>query len=41
MEEEHSNRVVPRLVQLEEVHSGVLYEGVSYPVSQTPNSEEK
>ena len=34
MEEEHPKGVVPRLVQLEEMDSGVLYEGVSHLVSR-------
>ena len=41
VEKEHSNRVVPRLVQLEEVHSGILDEEVSHHVSQTQQFPEK
>lgn len=41
MEEEHPDRVVPGLVQLEEVHSGVLYEEVSHLVPQETNFAKK
>ena len=41
VEEEHPNRVVPGLVQFEEMHSGVLYEGVSHLNSRVPNFAKK
>lgn len=41
MEEEHPDRVVPGLVQLEEVHSGVLYEEVSHLVPQVTSFAKK